>query len=153
MEHQQLTLPGLPEIDEEATAEQVKHALDLARDFIRMGFHPGIETATTPGYSIIPPTQTNAFHSSTENAAVKNVDIETARRNHVQRIIDATKRLSKRERKIIMTRWFGDDDVTDLDAYTELDMSHGTFYKYRAKAFYRLAFALKMEVYKNVETT
>ncbi|MED1954860.1 ArpU family phage packaging/lysis transcriptional regulator [Brevibacillus centrosporus] len=152
MEHQQLTLPGLPEIDEEATAERVKEYLDRARDFIRMGFHPGIVAATTYGYSDVPPTQTNAFHSSTENTAVKNVDIEAQRKNHVQRVLNAIKHLSKRERKIITTRWFGDDDLTDLDAYTELEMSHGTYYKYRAKAYYRLAFALKIEVYKNVET-
>ncbi|MGG1443342.1 hypothetical protein ABE354_15045 [Brevibacillus laterosporus] len=52
-----------------------------------------------------------------------------------------------------MTRWFGSDDITDIEAYTELEMSHATYYKYRGKAFYRLAFALKIEVFKNAETS
>nr|WP_238333142.1 ArpU family phage packaging/lysis transcriptional regulator [Brevibacillus laterosporus] len=153
VEYKQLTLPGLPEIDKEETEINVKEALDLARDFIRMGFHPGIEASTTANYSLVPPTQTNAFHSSTENTAIKNISIEEERRNHVQRVVNATKRLSKKEKQIIMTRWFGEDDITDIEAYTELDMPHSTYYKYRGKAFYRLAFALKIEVYKNVETS
>ncbi|MGG1268427.1 hypothetical protein [Brevibacillus laterosporus] len=98
MEYRQLTLPGLPESDKEETEINVKEALDLARDFIRMDFHPGIEASTTGNHSLVPPTQTNAFYSSTENAAVKNVSIEEQRRNHVQRVLNATKRLSKRER-------------------------------------------------------
>lgn len=150
MDYQQLTLPGLPEIDKEKTEMNVKEALDLARDFIRMGFHPGIEASTTASYSLVPPTQTNAFHSSTENAAIKNVSIEEQRRNHVHRVLNATKRLSKKEKQIILTRWFdSDDDLTDVETYIKLDMTHSTYYKYRGKALYRLAFALKIEVYKD----
>ncbi|PPB08670.1 transcriptional regulator [Brevibacillus laterosporus] len=152
VEYKQLTLPGLPEIDKEETEINVKEALDLARDFIRMGFHPGIEASTTANYSLVPPTQTNAFHSSTENTDIKNISIEE-RKNHVQRVLNATKRLSKKEKQIIMTRWFGEDDITDIEAYTELEMSHATYYKYRGKAFYRLAFALKIEAFKNAETS
>lgn len=62
MSAQQLNL--LPEIDRAATEKKVKEALDLARDFIRMGFHPGIEARTTAGYSLVPPSQTNQFRSS-----------------------------------------------------------------------------------------
>ncbi|MED4586654.1 ArpU family phage packaging/lysis transcriptional regulator [Brevibacillus choshinensis] len=144
----QLTL--LPEINRPETEKKVKEALDLARDFIRMGFHPGIEAATTPGYSIIPPTQTNAFHSSTESAAIKNVDVEMKRREYVDRILVAVRRLAKKERELIMVRWFGDDDLTDVEAYVDLEMSHGTFYRIRARAFYKLAFALKLEVYSDM---
>lgn len=141
----QLTL--LPEINRPETEKKVKEALDLARDFIRMGFHPGIEAGTTPGYSIIPPTQTNAFHSSTESAAIKNVDVEMLRREHVDRVMAAVKRLAKREREVIKTRWFSDDDLNDVEAYEDLEMTHATYYRIRARAFYKLAFALKLEVY------
>jgi len=142
----QMTL--LPEINRPETEKKVKEALDLARDFIRMGFHPGIQAKTTPGYSILPPSQTNAFYSSTESAAIKNVDVEVMRREHVERILAAVKRLTKRERELIMVRWFGEDDLNDTEAYVDLDMSHTTFYKIRARAFYKLAFALKLEVYE-----
>lgn len=145
----QLTL--LPEINRPETEKKVKEALDLARDFIRMGFHPGIEAGTTPGYSIIPPTQTNAFHSSTEKTAIKNVDVEMLRREHVERIMAAVRRLAKKERELINTRWFSDDDLNDVEAYVDLDMTHATYYRIRARAFYKLAFALKLEVYAKGE--
>lgn len=114
-----------------------------------MGFHPGIEVSTTAGYSLVPPTQTNQFRSSTENVAIKNADIETRRKEHVQRVLTAVKRLGKRERELIMTRWFGDDDLTDIEAYIELNMAPSTFYRIRGGAFYKLAFALRLEVYKS----
>jgi len=141
----QLTL--LPEIDRPATEERVKEALDLARMFIQMGFHPGIEASTTAGYSLVPPPQTNAFHSSTESTAIKNVDIERGRKEHVERVIGAVQRLSKRQRELIMFRWFSDEDWTDVETYTEFNLSPATYYRHRADTFYKLAFALRLHVY------
>jgi len=133
----------LPKIDRPATERRVKEALDLARDFIRMGFHPGVEVGTTTGYSLVPPTQTNQFHSSTENVAIKNVDIELKRKEYVQRVITAVTRLGKRERELILKRWFGDEDMTDIEVYMELGMSQSTYYRIRGRAFFKLAFALR----------
>ncbi|MED1666088.1 ArpU family phage packaging/lysis transcriptional regulator [Brevibacillus laterosporus] len=137
----------LPEINRIETEKKVKEALDLARTFIQMGFHPGIMASTTSSYSLIPPTITNDFHSSTENVAVKNIDIEMKRREHVDKVLLAVRRLSKKERELIQVRWFGEDDMTDIETYIDLDMTHATYYRIRGRAFYKLAFALKIERY------
>lgn len=137
----------MPEINHAATMKRVKEALDLARDFVRMGFHPKGEAGTTYSYSLTPGSKTNQFVSSTERVAIKNVDIEKMRMDHVRQVLEAVDRLGKKERDLIQVRWFGDDDKTDIEAYIELDMTHATYYRLRARAFCRLAFALQLEVY------
>lgn len=142
----------LPKIDRAATMKRVKEALDLARDFIRMGFHPKWEANTTASYSLTPKSETNKFFSSTENIAIKNAEIEMMRTEHVREVFEAVNRLGKKERDLIQTRWFGDDDKTDIETYIELDMTHATYYRIRARAFYKLAHALKLEVYEKYDT-
>jgi ArpU family phage transcriptional regulator len=56
--------------------------------------------------------------------------------------------LGKRERELILKRWFGDEDMTDIEVYMELGMSQSTYYRIRGRAFFKLAFALKLEVYE-----
>jgi ArpU family phage transcriptional regulator len=142
----------LPKLNRAATMKRVKEALDLARDFIRMGFHPKWEADTTASYSLTPKSVTNKFFSTTENAAIKNADIERMRTEHVRKVFEAVSRLSKKERDLIHTRWFGDDDKTDIETYIELDMTHATYYRIRARAFFKLAYALKLEVYEKDDT-
>lgn len=144
MSHQ---LQVLPKVNRVATERKVKQMLDLARDFIRMGFHPGIEAKTTAQYLPIPPSRTNRFHSGTEQAAIKNAQIEQERGAHVQRVLAAVKRLGTREQELILARWFGDDDRTDVETYIQLNMTHASYYRTRSRAFYKLAFALGVEVY------
>lgn len=60
----QLTL-NLPQIDEEATKAKVEQLLDQYRLYLLQdNFLPKV----TPTYSIVPPSITNEFHSSTEEA-------------------------------------------------------------------------------------
>ncbi|WP_139491520.1 ArpU family phage packaging/lysis transcriptional regulator [Brevibacillus dissolubilis] len=139
----------LPQMDKIKTERKVREALDLARDFIRMGFHPDLETSTVVNYSATPRSVTNKFFSTTESTAVQNVDIEQRRREHVRGVLVAVERLGKKERDIIMMRWFDDDDRTDIETYTELCLAHATYYRIRSRAFYKLAVSLKLEVYTN----
>lgn len=99
------------QIDVQATQRRVKRALDLARDFIRMGFHPGWEARTTAGWHASPVSVTNRFRSSTEEVAVRNATIEQERREFVEQILTAVNRLSTRERELILTRWFDREAV------------------------------------------
>jgi len=149
MSAQQISL--IPELNRSATEKKVKEALEKARLFIQVGYHPGIEVSTTAGYNIAPPSHTNQFHSSTENAAIKNVDIERERKEHVQRVITAVKRLEKRERELILIRWFGDEDKSDIETYMDLCLSPATYYRIRSRAFLKLALALRLEVFKGIE--
>lgn len=41
------------------------------------------------------------------------------------------------------------EEMYDYEVYAEMGLSQRSYYRTKAKAFYRLAFALRMEVYKN----
>lgn len=73
----QLTL-NIPQIDEEATKLKAEKLLDQYRLYLLQvpdDFLPKV----TPTYSIVPPSITNEFHSSTEDAALKRLDWEIQR--------------------------------------------------------------------------
>lgn len=40
------------------------------------------------------------------------------------------------------------EEMYDYEVYAEMGMSQRSYYRIKAKAFYRLAFALREEVYK-----
>ncbi|MBX9988638.1 ArpU family phage packaging/lysis transcriptional regulator [Priestia aryabhattai] len=106
----------------------------------------------TPSYSLVPPSNTNAFHSSTEDTAIKRVDYEIKRDNFMQRVQRAVNRLSKRERELIIKTYMTYEDVYAFDIYNEMGISEATYYRIREQAFYKLAFALRLQVYKETET-
>lgn len=58
----------------------------------------------------------------------------------------AVKRLPKRQRQIIEKRYLEDEDAFDYIVCTELGMSESTYGRQKAKAVYRLAFMLNLEV-------
>ncbi|MFC7799327.1 ArpU family phage packaging/lysis transcriptional regulator [Bacillus subtilis] len=142
----QMTL-NLPQIDEEATKAKAEQLLDQYRLYLLQvpdDFLPKI----TPAYSIVPPSITNEFHSSTEDAALKRLDWEIQRDKFLKRIQRAVNRLTQRERQIIVMLYMQPEEMCDYEVYTEMNMSHRNYYRVKAKAFYRLAFALREEVYK-----
>ncbi|USG64651.1 transcriptional regulator [Brevibacillus ruminantium] len=134
-----------------ATQRRVKKTLDLARDFIRMGFHPGMEARTTAGWQTTPVSTTNRFRSSTEQVAIRNATIEQERREYVEQILRAVRRLSSRERELIMTRWFDGEDRTDIEAYIMLNLTHSSYYRVRNSAFRKLACGLGIEVFTEAQ--
>lgn len=138
---------SLPEIDREPTRDRVEGALETCRLYMQIGYHPEIEAKTTPAYNMFPASQTNAFHSSTESTAQKNVDEEKRRKEHVERVIAAVNRLGHLEKKIITERYLVDDDIVDYSVWPELNLSERKYYRIKARAFYKLALMLKLEVY------
>lgn len=142
----QMTL-NLPQIDEEATKAKAEKLLDLYRLYLLQvpdDFLPKI----TPTYSIVPPSITNEFHSSTEEEALKRLDWEIQRDKFLKRIQRAVNRLTQRERQIIVMLYMQPEEMYDYEVYGEMDLSPRSYYRAKAKAFYRLAFALREEVYK-----
>lgn len=147
----QLTL-NIPQIDEEATKLKAEKLLDQYRLYLLQvpdDFLPKI----TPTYSIVPPSITNEFHSSTEEAALKRLDWEIQRDKFLKRIQRAVNRLSQRERQIIVMLYMQPEEMYDYEVYAEMDLSQLSYYRVKAKALYRLAFALREEVYKDGGTT
>ncbi len=147
----QLTL-NIPQIDEEATKLKAEKLLDQYRLYLLQvpdDFLPKV----TPTYSIVPPSITNEFHSSTEEAALKRLDWEIQRDKFLKRIQRAVNRLSQRERQIIVMLYMQPEEMYDYEVYAEMDLSQRSYYRVKAKALYRLAFALREEVYKDGGTS
>jgi ArpU family phage transcriptional regulator len=139
----------LDEIDRKATKKAVEAALEKYRLFLltlRLDQLPRV----TQQYSLdVPTSNTNKFHSSTEEIAIHNVDYERERSEYIKRIVTAVNRLEKWERAIIIRRYMTEDeDVFDYEVYNDLNMSERKYYRIKSRAFYKLAFALKIEVYK-----
>lgn len=137
----------LPEIDRKETKKAVEAALERYRVFLltlRLDELP----AVTQQYSLVPPTNTNKFHSSTEEVAIANADYDLKRKEYIQRIVEAVNRLDYWERAIIIQRYMRTEEVFDYAVYNELGMSHRNYYRLKSRAFYKLAFALEIEVYR-----
>ena len=67
----------------------------------------------------------------------------------MNRIERAVNRLTKLERELIIKRYMTyDEESYDYEIYNEMGISESKFYRIREKAFYKLAFALRIEVYK-----
>jgi ArpU family phage transcriptional regulator len=142
----------LPEIDRDATKKAVEAALEKYRLFLltlRLDQLPRV----TQQYSLdVPPSNTNKFHSSTEEMAIRNADYERERSEYIKRVTLAVNRLSYWERAIIIRRYMTEEDVYDYEIYNELGMSERKYYRIKSRAFYKFAFALKIEVYKKEES-
>ncbi|MCP1459369.1 ArpU family phage packaging/lysis transcriptional regulator [Bacillus velezensis] len=142
----QLTL-NLPQIDEEATKARVEQLLEQYRLYLLQvpdDFLPKV----TPTYSIVPPSITNEFQSSTEEAALKRLDWEVRRDKFLKRVQNAVNRLSQRERQMIVMLYMQPEEMYDYEVYGEMGLSQRSFYRVKAKALYRLGFALREEVYQ-----
>jgi ArpU family phage transcriptional regulator len=137
----------LDEIDRKATKKAVEAALAKYRMFL---FTLSLDQLprVTQQYSLVPPPNTNKFHSSTEEMAIRNADYERERDEYIKRVTAAINRLSKWERAIIIRRYISEDDMYDYEIYNDLGMSERKYYRIKSRAFYKLAFALRIEVYK-----
>jgi ArpU family phage transcriptional regulator len=142
---------NLPSIDRNATRKAVETALEKYRILLLRQYDnlPKI----TQSYSIIPPSNTNKFHSSTEDTAIKNVELEREMNQYLNRMIHAVNRLTQWERAIIIKRYMDKEDVYDYEIYNDIGMSERKYYRVKARAFYKLAFSLKIEVYEEKEVT
>lgn len=137
---------NLPEIDRDKTKAAVEKALETYRLFalqVSLDRLPSI----TASYSLAP-AASNLPSSSTEQAAIANVEYEQKRIKYITWIANAVNRISKIERAIIYKRYLQDNELFDYQIYRELNMSERNYYRLKSRLFYKLAFALKIEVYK-----
>lgn len=146
---QQLTFK-LPKIDREATRKRVEEALETARVYKQIG-SVRRESTLTMSYEPRYHGDTKAVGKPTEEVAVWNVDMEKRIQEITERVEKAVSRLGYREREIIQKRYLEDEDAADYLVYTELGMSERQYYRIKARAFYKLAFMLRLEVYEQEE--
>ncbi|MCF3941585.1 ArpU family phage packaging/lysis transcriptional regulator [Oceanobacillus alkalisoli] len=138
----------LPEIDRNGTRAAVESILEKYQIYLLMDpeeFEPKI----TSSFKLVSTAPSNQFHSSTEKTAIKRVDTERKRRDFLKRIQRAVNRLAYQERSVIINRYMAGDDVYDYEVYNDLGFSERKYYRIKARAFYKLAFILRIEVYKN----
>lgn len=138
----------LRDVDGEKTKEAVEAALEKYRIYM-LTVPDEYLPRVTQTYSLVPPSKTNAFHSSTESAAIRKVDFERERDEYMNRIVRAVNRLTKLQRELIVRRYMSIEEPRDYDVYNEMCISESKYYRERERAFYKLAFALRIEVYKD----
>lgn len=103
----------------------------------------------TPSYSLIPSSNTNAFYSSTEDAVLERIEFEQNRADCLTKIHDAVNSLKDIEKMIMVKKYLlHDQHGYDLFIWTELGLGKTKYYAIKGEAMLRLAFALKIEVYK-----
>lgn len=145
MKYKQLSF--LRDVDGEKTKKAVEGALEKYRMYMLTvpdEFLPRV----TQTYSLVPPSNTNAFYSSTESAAIRKADFERERDEYMEKVRRAVNRLTKLERELIVKRYLALEEPYDYDVYNEMGMSERQYYRIKARAFYKLAFILRIEVYK-----
>jgi ArpU family phage transcriptional regulator len=147
--NKQLTFK-LPEIDREMTKQAVEAALEKYRFYLLTVPEEKLPKITA-SYSLMPPAFSNEFHSSTESAVIEKVDFERERDEYIERIRKAVNRLNYKERELMIKRYLSDEEVYDYELYNETGYSERKYYRLKARIFYKLAFILRIEVYKNEE--
>ncbi|MCS0789535.1 ArpU family transcriptional regulator [Cytobacillus firmus] len=141
----------LPEFDRKETQRNVENALELYRLYLLTIPEEKLPKVTA-SYSLVPPSNTNGFHSSTEDIAIERADEDRAREEYVERFRKAVNKLSPREREAVILRYLGDEELFDYEVYNQLGMSESYYHqKFKPRIFYKLALALKIEVYKKKE--
>ncbi|WP_245399838.1 ArpU family phage packaging/lysis transcriptional regulator [Niallia sp. Man26] len=137
----------LPEIDREETKKAVEAAFEKYQFYLLTVPDEKLPKVTAT-YSLTPPSSTNEFHSSTEDIAIRSIDFERERDRYIEWIRRAVNRLSNKEREIIIKRYLQGEEVFDYEVYNELGFGERKYYRLKARIFYKLAFLLRIEVYK-----
>ncbi|WP_342365022.1 ArpU family phage packaging/lysis transcriptional regulator [Jeotgalibacillus proteolyticus] len=143
----------LPEIDRANTRKAVEEALEKYR-IASLSIQVDLLPQVTQKFSLIPASYTGLNHSSTENTALKNIESEyqeVQRNRYMDFIMRSVNRLSMAERQIIIKRYIQDEEMYDYEVYNDLGMSESKYYRLKSRAFYKLAFAMKIEVYGPTE--
>jgi ArpU family phage transcriptional regulator len=138
----------LPEIDRTLTQKNVEDAIEMYRMYLLSVPEERLPKVTA-SYSLVPPSNTNAFHSSTEDIAIERVDYDREREEYIERFRKAVNRLSPREREAVILRYLGEEELFDYEVYNTIGMSEWYYHqKFKPRIFYKLALALKIEVYR-----
>lgn len=137
-----------PEIDWKKTRKNAEKAIEKYRIYL-LSIDAERIPKITASYSLVPPTNTNTFHSTTEEAAIHNVDYERERTAYIERFVKAVNRLAPKERQAIIMKYLGEEELFDYEVYNELGIGETYYYtKFKPKMLNKLAMALHIEAFK-----
>ncbi|PEJ59875.1 ArpU family transcriptional regulator [Bacillus toyonensis] len=154
-----IQLSFLPKIDRAATQKKLEGVLENVRLYRQFGMMRE-EMKVTPSYEIRYHGPTNDVGKPLEDVAMANIQ-QSKREEWIKktslRIDQLLNRLDngragEDQRNIIIKRYLEDEDVCDYMVYNEIGMSERTYRRVKARVFYKLAFALRLEVYVTEET-
>ncbi|MGM7682643.1 ArpU family phage packaging/lysis transcriptional regulator [Cytobacillus sp. Hm23] len=140
----------LPKIDAGATKSRVEETFEQYRIFL-LTVPERFTPKVTQSFSFVSSSTTNEFRSSTEDAALANIDYEIEKQKYLTKVQRAVNRLSYQERAVIIKRYMSEDDMCDYEVYNEVGMSERSYYRLKKRVFYKLALALRIEVYEEEE--
>ncbi|EJR62504.1 ArpU family phage transcriptional regulator [Bacillus cereus VD115] len=152
-------LSFLPKIDRSATQEKLEGVLESVRIYRQFGMIRN-EMKVTPSYEMREHGPTYTVGKLLEDVAIANLQ-QSEREEWLElisfRIDQFLNRLGngsagRIQRDIISKRYLEEEDVCDYMIYNEIGMVERTYRRWKSRAFYNLAFALRLEVYENEET-
>ncbi|WP_141527152.1 ArpU family phage packaging/lysis transcriptional regulator [Bacillus cereus] len=137
---------NIKEIDERATVKQSLRALEKYR-MLMLSVDDEYLPKVTATYSLTPPSNTNEFHSSTENV-IEFVDRERERDTYMSLLRKGINRIPVESRELIVKKYMGRDELYDFEVYNQMGISKPHFDRKKRKALINLACSLKIEVYQ-----
>ncbi|MGF2769763.1 ArpU family phage packaging/lysis transcriptional regulator [Bacillus cereus] len=152
-------LTFLSKIDRTATQEKLEGLLEEVRIYKQFGMVRE-EMKVTPSYEVRYHGPTNTVGNPLEDVALENIK-RSEREQYLKNMsfcIDqflnrlGNERAGKIQRDIINKRYLEEEDICDYMIYNEIGMAELTYRRWKSRAFYNLAFALRLEVYEAEET-
>ncbi|MBC6974849.1 ArpU family transcriptional regulator [Bacillus sp. Xin] len=146
-------LTFLPKIDRKATQARLEKILEDVRIYRQFGMIRH-EMKVTASCEVRYHGPTNVVGKPAEDVALANLELNK-REERLKRLsfqIDKVlSRFSKNQRDIIVKRYLEGEEVFDYMVYNEIGMSERTYRRNKSNAFYKLAFALRLEIYETEE--
>lgn len=138
----------LRKIDNVKTKEAVEKELSKYQFYLATTPEEFLPKVTST-YSLVPPTYTNQFHSSTEDVVMKRIDFEQEKKQYFMKIQRAVNRLTARQRMVIVKSYMEEDsiEIYNYEVFNTIGISERTYYRIKEKAFYNLAFSLNVVVF------
>ncbi len=134
-----------PKLNKKATRKAVVEVLEMYQMVLLTQDEEKLPSVTA-AYSIVPPTETNENHSSTEEAAIENVERERARNEFIHKVVNAINRLTEDERILVVKEYVDQNQYFNYEIYNDLGISESKYYKIKGKALEKMAFMLDVQV-------
>lgn len=140
----------LKSIDGKATQKAIEKVLRQYRTY-QLTTPEDLLPTITPKYTLEMPSFGGGVNSKVENAAIKNVELYKQAEKFFERFNRGFYKLTKRERQIIIMAFLEEIPMFNYQVANELNVSERTFYRMKSQALYKLALALRVEVYQEDE--
>lgn len=121
--------------------KQVESAFENYRYFL-LTLPDELWPRITPSYSIESRAINNQMYSTTENLAIKRIELEQEREHFLKTINNAVNRCTELERSILVKRYLDYEDPYDYMVYSELGLTETTYYRHKKKALVKVALML-----------